>query len=313
MIISFNKKLVDGPYGGGNVFLRLFRDFLINKGHNVVFDLNRSVDIIFLVDVRDDTCVYSIKDVSNYKIKNKNIKVIHRINENSAHRGSNNKLDNILINTNNQLSDFTVYISDYLKLYFKNKGLDNKSVVIYNGCDRSMYYPDLNKDIRKKTDKIKIITHHWSDNILKGFDLYKKVDAYCRNNDKFDFWYMGRFPEGYIRYGNIIGTKVYKEIPSVLKKCDVYLTASQYEPGGYHVAEGLSCGLIPVVLDKSGGCVDYTKGFNITYSNYEEFILKINELYNNYNSFLDYYNKVLNYNYSSNDMCNKYFEVINGI
>ena len=40
MKISFGSKIIEGPWGGGNLFLVNLKNYLINNNHNVVFNLN---------------------------------------------------------------------------------------------------------------------------------------------------------------------------------------------------------------------------------------------------------------------------------
>ena len=42
------------------------------------------------------------------------------------------------------------------------------------------------------------------------------------------------------------------ELAALLRKCHVYVTASQHEPGGMHFIEGLQCGL-PLIFHEDGG------------------------------------------------------------
>ena len=35
--------------------------------------------------------------------------------------------------------------------------------------------------------KVNIVTHHWSDNYLKGFDVYDKLDEFVKENNDFTF------------------------------------------------------------------------------------------------------------------------------
>ena len=49
MKVSIGSRIVEGPWGGGNLFAINLRDYLIKKGHKVVFDLAHSdIDLILL-------------------------------------------------------------------------------------------------------------------------------------------------------------------------------------------------------------------------------------------------------------------------
>ena len=40
MKVSIGSKIVNGPWGGGNLFVKNLSNFLINNGHNVIYDLS---------------------------------------------------------------------------------------------------------------------------------------------------------------------------------------------------------------------------------------------------------------------------------
>ena len=47
MKISIGAKIIDGPWGGGNLFFKNLQKYLSDKGHTVVFDLlSKDIDII---------------------------------------------------------------------------------------------------------------------------------------------------------------------------------------------------------------------------------------------------------------------------
>ena len=53
MKVSIGSKIVNGPWGGGNLFVKNLSNFLINNGHNVIYDLSdKDIDLILLTDPR---------------------------------------------------------------------------------------------------------------------------------------------------------------------------------------------------------------------------------------------------------------------
>ena len=50
----------------------------------------------------------------------------------------------------------------------------------------------------------------------------------------------------------IITTYMYGELGDIIRSCDIYITATQNEPGAIQYLEGLSCGL-PVLYSRGGG------------------------------------------------------------
>ena len=53
MKVSIGSKIVNGPWGGGNLFVKNLSNFLINNGHDVIYDLSdKDIDLILLTDPR---------------------------------------------------------------------------------------------------------------------------------------------------------------------------------------------------------------------------------------------------------------------
>ena len=51
MKIALGSKYLDGPYGGGNLFIKNLRNLLTFEGHDIVYDLlDDDIDIILLTN-----------------------------------------------------------------------------------------------------------------------------------------------------------------------------------------------------------------------------------------------------------------------
>lgn len=312
MKLAINKRITNGPWGGGNQILKLLVDYFVDHGIEVRFDLKDDVDAILMMDSRDSSCCLPLSSIKDYK-ENHKVKIIHRINDTGIHRENDISRTKIMIEANN-LADVTIFISDWVKDYYFDNGIDrNKNIfVIDNGADRNLFNPS--SRIRDKNDPIRIVTHHWSDNIAKGYDIYKKVDAFCNNNKSIaKFRFIGRKScHGYFSdYCDKITEKTYKELPEYLSPMDVYLSASLNEAGGCHIVEGMACGLFPIVRVGGGGTVCYSLGYGTVFNSTQDIIKIILDLYNN----SEFYrvlrkNVVDNYIYSSLDMCKRYYDAI---
>jgi len=314
MKIIFNKKVVHGPWGGGNQILKLFQGYLVRRGHQVSYELTDDADVVIIMDVKESSCSFSMNSLRKFKDKT-GIRVIHRINDNGSHRKNNvERSDNLMIDINRELADETIFISQWLKDYYVKRGLKvNNSYVIVNGTDRGLFYPGSNV-VRLHNEPVKIITHHWSSNMSKGFSIYDELDKFCyKNSNIAQFKFLGNCPDGMLKMCNKISLKPYTEIPFYLMSQDVYVTATQFESGGCHVIEGMACGLIPVVRYGGGGTEEYSRGFGYYFNDFEELKNSIIDIYKNYDLFLDMRNKVRNnYIYSAKEMCEKYLNVIKG-
>ena len=65
------------------------------------------------------------------------------------------------------------------------------STAILNGCNTKDFFPINN--IKFKNNKIRLITHHWSNNYLKGFHIYNKLDKLLNNRNDIEFTYIGNY------------------------------------------------------------------------------------------------------------------------
>ena len=51
MKVAIGSKYIDGPYGGGNLFIKNIKNYLIENNHYVVFELkDKDIDIILLIN-----------------------------------------------------------------------------------------------------------------------------------------------------------------------------------------------------------------------------------------------------------------------
>ena len=94
MKISIGTKVVDGPWGGGNLFVKNLIEYLKSKNITVVDNLeSNDIDIILLTDPRKDSenVTFNHIDIANYlAYENPNAKVIHRINECDERKNTSN-------------------------------------------------------------------------------------------------------------------------------------------------------------------------------------------------------------------------------
>ena len=134
MKILINRKIVEGPWGGGNNFVKAFYKYMPLLGYEIVESLNQGPDIIFIMDPRYDKNCISINEAIKYKTVNPACKIIQRINECDARKGTND-IDKLLINCSNYI-DKTIFVSNWMKNYFLEKGWHCKdNNVLINGVD----------------------------------------------------------------------------------------------------------------------------------------------------------------------------------
>ena len=211
-----------------------------------------------------------------------------------------------LLKWSNYCADYTVFIASWLR------NLDvwqtyKPSKIILNGADNQIFR-NYNNNSWDGLTPLKIVTHHWSPNKMKGFDVYKKLDELLSSSkwrNLIEFTYIGNLPKGF-RFKNskhlnpINGEKLGRE----LSNHHIYISASINEPAGMHHIEGILCGL-PIIYRLSGALPEYCKDYGIAFEN-QEFLPALNEMLKNYSK---YKNKIKKYPYNSLKMSNEYLNL----
>ena len=106
--VAFNMRPVSGPWGGSSVYVHQMQRFLEFKGYKVVYDLRPGIDVIVIMDPRDDLQfkAFGLGDIEAYKSKYPSVRVLHRINECDERKGT-DFMDEAL-KVGNGLADATI-------------------------------------------------------------------------------------------------------------------------------------------------------------------------------------------------------------
>ena len=81
--VAFNMRPARGPWGGSSPFVVQLKHYLERRGYDICFDLKKKVDVIVLIDPRDDlqNKSFGMEEIRVYKQNNPKVKVLHRVNE----------------------------------------------------------------------------------------------------------------------------------------------------------------------------------------------------------------------------------------
>jgi len=308
MKISIGSRIIDGPWGGGNLFVKNMSNYLTNLGHTVVYDLSDSdIDLILLTDPRsrkESSSTFNHIDIQKYKkFVNRDVVVVQRINECDERKGT-NFINNFYLEASN-CADHVVFVSSWLRDIYLKLGLSkNKSSVILAGANKTIFNQE-NSNYWNKNEPIKLVTHHWSNHINKGFKLYDRLDKLLNNKpwiDKLEFTYIGNFNEDFqFLNSTILPPLAGEELANELKKHHIYVTASINEPSGNHHIEAAQCGL-PILYLNSGGIPEYCQNYGIAFD--EDFEYRLEELIQEYDNFKA---KIKNYKLNSEIMCDNFY------
>ena len=297
MNIALSLKPSRGPTGGGISFLNSLIFGLELKGHKVFFDLDsEEIDIILILDPRwnHSNSAFNSKAVLRYiNSINSNVIVVHRINECDERKNThfmNKKLRQI-----NYLADASVFIGKWLlDLKVTNEfSFHDLDIVIRNGADKSIYNNDRFKPWIG-SGPLKLVTHHWSGNRMKGFDIYERLDSLLGQMEfrtKFTFTYIGNLPKNFVFKNSVHVQPLHGELLAMkIKEHHGYLTASINEPGGMHQCEGAACGL-PLLYRGSGALPEYCEGYGVLFdeNNFETKLIELRDTYSNYVNLMSSY------------------------
>jgi len=314
MKVSIGSRIINGPWGGGNLFVLNLKKFLIQNGHEVVHDLcAKDIDIILLTDPRsrkESSSTFNHLDILKYKkYVNPNVTVLQRINECDERKGT-NYINNFYLEAS-KCADHVIFVSNWLEKIYIDIGMPiDKTSVIMSGADEDVFNSEGLSEFNHK--KIKIVTHHWSAHMNKGFEIYEKLDSLISSAkyQHFEFTYIGNVPSG-VSFNNteIKEALSGKALANEIKKNHIYLTASINEPSGNHHIEAAQCGL-PILYLDSGGIPEYCNGYGVSFTNnFEESLNKIVDNYYTHKA------KLEDYPFSAQTMCeeflNQFIEVKN--
>jgi glycosyltransferase involved in cell wall biosynthesis len=256
MKVFFNRKIRRSAWGGGSHFATGLFDFLSAKGFSCTNEYENNVDVILMFDPRDEEGFADVNTLIQYKeflrSRGSPARVVHRINDSDVPRGTSFLVD-LNIRSNSAIADKTVFISEWIRDHYVEKGFNRHSRVITNGCNTSWFKRDDRED---SNSPIKVVTHHWSDNYNKGFDTYIEIDKAISSRSDIEFTYIGRYFQGYKPTNTRVIAPMYgRELGQELARHDVYVTAARWEACGMHHIEAAACGL-PVAYHRDGGGVN---------------------------------------------------------
>lgn len=279
--ISILYKFIEGPWGGTNQFLKALKKELIKKG---VYEENYTKADIILFNSYPSRSEYLFNEIFKLKQKYSEKIIIYRLDGPiSLYRGKDKEIDKIIALFNNLFADGIVFQSSWSKKqnekYF---GISSKyETIIYNALDNEIFNKSNKKEFNPE-EKIKLIATSWSANWRKGFEIYKFLDKNL-NFSKYEMCFVGNSP---IEFKNVKWIKpvLPEKLAEILKKHDIYITASQNDSCSNSLIEALSCGL-PAIALNSGGHPELVQTGGELFNGKQDIIEKIEKVAKNYRNY----------------------------
>lgn len=270
----------EGPYGGGNQFLKaLKKSFESNEAYT---DDPAQADVFLFNSFQN------LHQALKYKKKYPDKIFVHRVDGPiSLYRNSSNhSIDRLIFEVNNFIADATIFQSNFSLQANKDLGMNFNQLnkIIFNAPDNSIFYPDSQKNPDFENRKLKLISVSWSSNMMKGFDVYQYLD---KNLDfsKYEYVFVGNSP---LKFDNIrqLPPQDSATIADLLRESDIYITASKKDPCSNSLIEALSCGLPAVVLN-DGGHPELIGHAGEKFDSPAEIVEKIEKIRHDYNRYVD--------------------------
>jgi glycosyltransferase involved in cell wall biosynthesis len=246
--IAYNFK--DGPFGGGNQFLKALRNEFIRRSWytgNI-----EQADIILYNSYFSDTLEY-YDLLYNLKRRKRPI-YLHRLDGIfSEYRGSSfhRRYDMLTSHWSKIASDGVIFQNDFCRDAQMNFGFPKHipHVCITNAPDPSLFYPS---ECIPAGDKIRIVYTSWSSNQRKGFPSLSFLDN-TLDFKKYDFTFAGNVPEDFsLKNIKVMPPLASKELGQLLRKQHIFIGLSHGEPCSNAILEAMHSG-IPVIIRNSGG------------------------------------------------------------
>ena len=308
MKIAIGYEVKKTSWGGGNQFAVSLIKASRERGYEITTNLKeKDIDIILLTDPRSysNTVSFGSLDIIFYLLfRNNKAVVIHRINECDERKDTKNM--NRLLKWANYCADYTIFIASWLKkldVYHKDK----PSKVILNGGDKQIFRNYSNNCWDTKSP-LKIVTHHWSPNQMKGWDVYKKLDdllSFPKWRNIVDFTYIGNLPKGFkFKNAKYLKPMNGKKLGNELSKHHIYISASINEPAGMHHIEGILSGL-PIIYRNSGALPEYCEDFGIAFQD-KDFLPALKRMIKEYPKYKE---NITKYPHDSDKMNKEYLNL----
>lgn len=271
MRLHILKELIDGPWGGGNQFLKNLRNAWRAEGIYAESPVDAQGILL--------NSHHNLPDAVILKYRFPEKVFVHRL-DGPIYLGRKNgqKLDNFIFYAAGLISEGVVFQSAFSRGLCLAAGMKTPQVesTIMNAPDPNLFYPKKGHKIGKKG---RLIATSWSTNSTKGFDIYEFLDQHL-DFERFQMTFVGNSS---VQFKNIqlVPPQNSADLAMLLREHDIFITASRVDPCSNSLVEGLHCGL-PAVARKSGGHPEIVGEAGTLFKGEDDVIDAINKVADNY-------------------------------
>lgn len=297
-------EFMEGPWGGGNQFLKALRRIWTEQG--IYTDRPEQSDAVLF-----NSYPFRRKDffniIATLKTNHPRLACIHRVDGPiSKVRGNGKEVDLAIHAFNRLYCDGTVFQSNWSRQQCKQLGLAEApfETTIVNAPDPAIFYPP--SEHRSLSDrKIQLLASSWSGNPRKGFDVYEWLDQNLDPN-LVEMTFVGNSPIPFRRIKHV-GPLASTGLAEVLREHDIYIQAARNEPCSNALLEALHCRL-PAIVSESGANPEILGKGGEVFSKPEEIPALVNRIADN----IDIYRDAISLP-SIVEVADSYYEFINDL
>jgi glycosyltransferase involved in cell wall biosynthesis len=260
-------EFVDGPWGGGNQFLKALR--------NEISARDRLASAPEAADVILANSHHRLADLARLRSRHPEKAIVHRVDGPiGLIRNRDHEVDRILYRVNRALADGTIFQSQWSRRENLEAGMrpPGATTVIFNAPDPALFHA---AEPGARGQRVRLVATSWSPNPRKGFDFYSWLDGNL-DFDRFELTFVGNSP---VTFKNV---RVLKPLPSAeladeLRRHDVFLTGSRSDPCSNSLLEALHCGL-PALARRDGGHPELIGEGGETFVEFPEALAKLDAI-----------------------------------
>ncbi len=273
IFINFEPK--NGPWGGGNQFIKALKNQFLKEG--IYTDKPAEADVILF------NSHHNLDEVVDLKTKYPNKLFLHRIDGPiQIVREVNDGVDAQIFEANNRIADITIFQSYWSFKQTIMLGFIPKNPNIISNASNPDIFNISERINYDGSSKFKIISTSWSSNPKKGGSVYKWLDD---NLDftQYEYTFLGNTDQNFTNIKKLDPLDS-SGVASLLKESDIFITASKDDPCSNSLIEALSCGL-PAIYAESGGHPEIVKAAGLGFYDQKEIIENLLNIKKNYTMF----------------------------
>jgi glycosyltransferase involved in cell wall biosynthesis len=264
------------PNGGGHQFLRaLMREFAV-RGWRVE---NNTISGATRV------CLFNSFNFDADRLRRlarAGCRMVHRVDGPlAAYRGFDDGTDRRIWEFNREFAHATILQSEYSRRQHEAMGLAySDAVTILNAADPALFAPAPREPLAGR--RARLVSTSWSDNRNKGADVYAWLDEHL-DWSRYEYTFIGRLPLA-PRHIRVEPPSDSRRVAALLRRADIFITASRNDPCSNSLIEALTCGL-PAIYLNSGGHPEIVGTGGLAFNRAEEIPDLLDRMMSDYSAF----------------------------